>query len=84
MGSITDVLRPNTMVEAIIKQIATEADRLQEEVIKDAVARFERELRDRVARAAIRVQDHYDMASRDGHLIITVRHGGPDGKLQRN
>lgn len=77
-------LSPATMAGAIIKQIEAEATRLREEGIKAAVAKFENDLRETIARSAVRATEHYDMASRDGHLIITVRHGGPDGKLPRN
>jgi hypothetical protein len=73
-------LSPATMVSAIIKQIEAEAVRLREETIMAAVAKFEMDLRDTIAISAVRATEHYDIANNDGRLIITVLHGGTDGR----
>lgn len=77
-------LGPQPMIEGITKAIEAEAERLREKVIADAVALFEADLRERIAVTAVRLENYYRIDRQDENLIITVRHGGPDGKLPRH
>lgn len=65
----------DNLVMAIGKAVQGEADRLREEAIAGAVAQFEKDLRGRVARAALSISEFYMIERDDKNVIITVKHG---------
>lgn len=67
---------PDSLVAGVREAIQKEADRLREEAIAKAVADFETQLREGVARAALNVGHYYEIERDAGKLVITVRHAG--------
>lgn len=63
------------LVLAIGKAVQGEADRLREEAIQAAVTQFEKQLRERVAQAAMAISEFYSVERDASNVIITVRHG---------
>lgn len=76
---MANLTSPGALARAIEQAIQTHAEKMREEIIAEAVAKFEGDLRSLILKTAVRAQDYYRVEADGMDIRVVVQHKGGVG-----